>query len=162
MPALPKESVVAGYWAIGDEIDVRPLMRHLIDRGHLCALPVVTGPDRPLAFRAWTPDAEMEVGPLGTRHPAAGEDIVPDVLLLPLLAYDDDGYRLGWGGGYYDRTLEALRQTKPGVLAVGAAFAGQRLDRLPRGPYDQPLDWILTEKGLLRISEADPGPTEAR
>jgi 5-formyltetrahydrofolate cyclo-ligase len=142
---------IAGYWPMGSEIDVRPLLDHLHGMGAVCALPVVAGRETRLVFRRWRPGMTLEGGALGTEHPDAGTpEIVPDVVLTPLLAFDDAGERLGQGGGYYDRTLEALRKGGS-VLAMGIAHAAQRVDRLPRSVHDQRLDWIVTEEGAVRF-----------
>ncbi len=142
--------VVSGYWPIADEIDVRPLMTRLLELGFACALPVVTAPGAPLSFRRWRPGAALVRGPFGTRHPEPGEpSLRPDIVLAPLLAFDDRGTRLGWGGGYYDRTIGALRRQGP-VLTVGAAFAAQRVDAVPHAPNDRRLDWIVTEESWMR------------
>ena len=140
---------VAAYWPMAEEADPRPLLRALHDRRHPCLLPVVTAPRSPLAFRRWRPGDSLEAGPFGTRHPspAAGE-AVPRVVLAPLLAFDAEGYRLGYGGGYYDATLAALRHAGP-VLALGIAFAAQRLDRVPRLCHDQRLDGVVTEDAVI-------------
>ena len=142
---------VAGYWPMDAELDVRPLLDHLHGAGAVCALPVVAGRGTRLVFRRWRPGMALEGGALGTRHPdAATPEVVPDVVLTPLLAFDDAGERLGQGGGYYDRTLNALRNDGI-VLAVGIAYAAQRMDRLPRAVHDQRLDWIVTEEGAIRF-----------
>lgn len=143
---------VSGYLAIGAEIDVAPAMAALESRGLAPALPVVTGPARPLAFRRWRAGMELEDGPLGTRHPpATSPEVIPDVLIVPMLAFDLRGRRVGWGGGFYDRTLAALRAGKK-VIAVGAAFAGQQVDKVPADEHDARLDWIVTEAGLIEIA----------
>ena len=144
-------SVVAGYWPIVTELDDRPLLARLDERGVICALPVVVSAGAPLLFRSWGPLDELEPGVLGTSHPtAAAPEVVPDVVLVPLLAFDRDGYRLGQGGGYYDRTLAALRSRGP-LTAIGVGFAVQETDRVPRGANDERLDWVLTEEGLTQV-----------
>ncbi len=141
--------VVAGYWPLGDEADPRPLMRALAAAGAALCLPVVAGRGRPLLFRRWAPGQRLEAGPHGTRHPAAGmEALTPTLLLVPLLAFDGSGGRLGYGGGFYDRTLADLRAADPGVRALGLAFAAQRVDKLPLDRFDQRLDLIVTETGV--------------
>ncbi len=139
--------VVAGYWPIGDEVDDRPLLERLGRLGCIGALPVVVGRGAPLEFRRWAAGDPLEEGPHGTRHPAsAAARVVPDMLLLPLLGFDRHGGRLGYGGGYYDRSLEALRGLHP-VVAVGLGYAAQEFARLPCEGHDQRLDWIVTEQG---------------
>ena len=156
-------AAVSCYWPMGSEIDTRPLMTALQARGHAVGLPVMEGRGRPLRFRAWTPGTALEPGGFGTRIPGAGAaEVVPDYLLVPLLAFDRAGFRLGYGGGFYDRTLQALRAAGP-RLAVGVAFAGQELPAVPREATDERLDWIVTEAEAIRISPPDPssGPSSA-
>jgi 5-formyltetrahydrofolate cyclo-ligase len=144
-------SVVAGYWPIVTELDDRPLLARLDERGVICALPVVVSAGAPLQFRRWRPLDELEPGVLGTSHPlVTTPEVVPDVVLAPLLACDGEGYRLGQGGGYYDRTLAAMR-SRGAVTAVGVGFAVQRVDAVPRSANDERLDWILTEEMLMQV-----------
>jgi len=144
--------VISGYLAIGDELDVAPALEALAARGHEIALPVVVAMGAALEFRGWTRETALEDGPLGTRHPAAESPVlVPDLLLIPLLAFDGEGYRIGWGGGFYDRTLAALRAEKT-VTAVGVGLAAQRVDKVPRDHHDARLDWIATEAGLHEVA----------
>jgi len=140
---------VAGYMAIRDEIDPAPVLAALAAGGRALALPVVQGPGRPLAFRAWRPGAPLIPGAFGAPVPADGARVVPQVLIVPLLAFDRSGFRLGYGGGFYDRTLAGLRARGP-VLAVGFAYAGQEADALPLEPTDAPLDAVATEAGVWR------------
>ena len=113
------------------------------------SLPVVVAKRQPLVFRAWRPGDPLEAGVFGTLHPAPTREAVePDALIVPLLACDEEGWRLGYGGGFYDRTLAELRKLKP-VTAIGVAYAEQEMDEVPVAPYDQPLDWILTERGVI-------------
>lgn len=143
---LAPAAVVSAYWPMGDELDPRPLMAALHAAGHGVALPVVVARGEPLLFRAWVPGLPLVDNVFGTRAPPqAAPAVVPDVLLVPLLAFDPDGYRLGYGGGYYDRTLRRLRG-EGRALAVGFAFAEQQVDSVPREPFDEPLDWIVTER----------------
>jgi 5-formyltetrahydrofolate cyclo-ligase len=141
--APPAGAVVAGYWPMGSEIDVRPLLLALAARGHRLVLPEVTPKGQALIFRDWQPGAALVPGRWGTAHPQ-GPVRVPDILLVPLLAFDRARNRLGYGGGYYDRTLAAL----PGALALGCAFAGQEVASVPVGPYDRALDAVATEAGI--------------
>ncbi|MGF1461971.1 MAG: 5-formyltetrahydrofolate cyclo-ligase [Maricaulaceae bacterium] len=123
--------VVAGYWPLGSEIDPRPLMAALADRGARLALPVVAAAQAPLVFRDWSPGTALEPGPNGTHHPPpSAAQVRPDWVLVPLLGFDSRGVRLGYGGGYYDRTLAALR-SEGAVTAVGLAYAGQAVARAP-------------------------------
>lgn len=149
--AIPMEpgAAVSGYLPINGEIDVRPLLADLGARGHPLALPVVTAPRSRLAFRAWVDGAPLEDGPFGTCHPAeTAAGIVPDVLVVPLLAFDRAGRRLGYGGGYYDRTLAALRREKP-VLAVGVAYREQEVPGVPCDEEDESLDWVITDREVI-------------
>lgn len=142
-------AAVSAFWPMPGEIDLRPLLDDLHGRGCRCLLPVVAGPARPLEFRRWTPGMELIESAFGVMEPAPDTVLArPDIVIVPLLSFDDLGYRLGYGGGFYDRTLQALRADGLGpVTAAGAAFAGQRVDSCPRGPFDQRLDWIVTEDG---------------
>ena len=143
--APPKGAIIAGYWPMGEELDPRPLMLALASRGHAMALPVTPPRGQPLAFRAWVPGAALRPGPMGTSEPVAGEELRPDVVLVPLLAFDRAGRRLGYGGGYYDRTLAAL----PGAKAIGIAYAGQEMPEVPAGPQDFRLPLIATEDSVI-------------
>jgi len=139
-------AVVSGFWPIKEEIDVRPLLIELFNRGCQLALPVVTGKGQRLLFRAWRPGDSLEAGVFGTLQPSAKRETVePEALLVPLLACDQDGWRLGYGGGFYDRTLAALR-AKNKITAVGVGFDGQLIPNVPHGPQDQRLDWLLTDQ----------------
>ena len=147
---LPPQAAISGFSAIRDEIDPLPLMLNLLAHGHSLALPAMQGKGKPLVFRAWMPDHEMAPAVWGIAEPLPTRPAVePDVVLVPLLAFDSAGYRLGYGGGFYDRTLDVLRQKKP-IVAVGIAYDEQRLDAVPHLDYDQPLDWVLTPSGPLR------------
>jgi 5-formyltetrahydrofolate cyclo-ligase len=143
--APPKGAIIAGYWPMGEEMDPRALMLALAAGGHVLALPVTPPRGQPLAFRAWVPGAALRAGPMGTSEPFAGDELRPDMLLVPLLAFDRAGRRLGYGGGYYDRTLAAL----PGAKAIGIAYAGQEMPEVPAGPQDFRLPLIATEAGVI-------------
>lgn len=143
---------VSGYLAFGEEMDVLPAFEKLIDAGWRCCLPVVTGKAQPLEFRAWSPGDPLEDGVFGTRHPATGAaPVTPDLLLVPMLAFDRAGYRLGWGGGFYDRTLAGLRE-RGNPVAVGVGYAAQEVDGVPRAGYDARLDWVVTEGDIIKIA----------
>lgn len=144
--------VVSGYWPIRTEIDPRPTMHALADSHDLC-LPIVGGTSEPLTFRRWTPESEMQIGAYGAGIPVDLVDMVPNILIVPLAAFDCDGYRLGYGGGFYDRTLEQLRLAGP-VTAIGFAYGAQEVDQVPRDATDQPLDLIVTENGVIMPDKA--------
>ena len=150
----PVWRAVAGYWPKDTEMDPRPLLHHLQGEGFVCALPVVAGRGEALLFRRWHPEDVLEPGGFGLLQPTAAADpVTPQVVLAPLLCFDARGTRLGHGAGYYDYTLAALRRAGP-VLAIGIAFAAQKVDRVPEEDHDQRLDWIVTEKGAIQ-SAAD-------
>jgi 5-formyltetrahydrofolate cyclo-ligase len=139
-------AVVSGFWPMAEELDIRPLMIELYNQGCQLALPVVVAKKQPLVFRAWRPGDALEAGVFGTLHPSPKREVVePDALIVPLLAVDEEGWRLGYGGGFYDRTLEALRAKKK-ITAVGVGFNDQLMPEVPHGPSDQRLDWLLTDK----------------
>ena len=142
--------IVSGFHPYGSEIDCRALMHRLAGEGWTTCLPVVTGPAKPLIFREWGRDEPLEDGawdiPVPTEDAA---EVEPEVLLVPLLAFDGAGYRLGYGGGFYDRTLELARSER-GIVAIGVAFSGQKVKAVPHGDLDEPLDWMLTEVGPVR------------
>ncbi|HYG85613.1 MAG TPA: 5-formyltetrahydrofolate cyclo-ligase [Azospirillum sp.] len=143
---------VAGYWPLGSELDVRPLLLHFSGQGRTAALPVAGPRGEPLRFRAWTLDTPLREGRFGITEPdETAPWVVPVVLLVPLLAFDRGGHRLGYGAGYYDRTLGGLRAAGGPVLAVGVGFAAQEVEAVPHGPHDQPLDWIVTERFSMKV-----------
>ncbi|MEO1329490.1 MAG: 5-formyltetrahydrofolate cyclo-ligase [Pseudomonadota bacterium] len=139
--------IVSGYRPIRTEIDPTPLMTALIARGATLAVPVIEGPGLPLSFRVWTPESRMIEGPFKAEIPADGATVEPTLLIAPLVAFDADFYRLGYGGGFYDRTLERLRARRP-TRAIGLAYAAQEVPAAPREPTDQPLDGVATERGV--------------
>lgn len=146
---IPDGAVIAGYWPMGCEIDPRPLMAVLRAREHRLCLPVVEARDAPLIFRSWQPGAALVDAVYGTSVPAPDQEIMtPAVLLVPLLAFDRAGHRLGYGGGYYDHTLAALSDQRP--LAIGVAYAFQEVDDVPHGAHDRRLDWIVTDRSAVR------------
>lgn len=145
--ATHRGKALAGYMPMRTEIDPLPAMAA---HDGPVGVPVILGPGQPLRFREWTPGAAMVAGAFGALIPAEGAWVDPDVLVVPLLAFDRRGYRLGYGGGFYDRTLELLRASRP-RLALGFAFAAQELPEVPVEPTDQRLDAILTEQGRVRL-----------
>ena len=149
--AATEGRVVSGYWPMGDEMDPRPLLGALAALGCRLVLPALRGPDQPLDFRRWSPGEPLVAAGFGTQEPAVDQPCLdPQVLLVPLLAFDAEGYRLGYGGGFYDRSLARLRAAGD-ILAVGIAFADQQVDRVPRDDNDQRLDWLVTERALIRL-----------
>ncbi len=148
----PDPSMAAsGYWPLESEFDARPALARLHAAGHAVGLPVVVGAGHPLLFRRWHPALALVRGAFGVMMPPPSEPTIePSLLLVPMLAFDRDGYRLGYGGGFYDRTL-ALRRKAGRTIAVGIGFAGQEVAHVPRGDYDQPLDWIVTEAAAMPI-----------
>lgn len=140
-------AIVSGFASLPVELDCMPLLHRLAQEGTALALPLVTGKGKPLEFRTWTPGDDMDAGVWGIQQPKQDKPVVaPDVLLVPLLAVDRGGWRLGYGGGFYDRTLAALRRQKP-IIAVGLAYDEQIIDAVPHLDYDEPLDWVLTPAG---------------
>jgi 5-formyltetrahydrofolate cyclo-ligase len=155
MESLPPFTVVAGYHALGAELSPWPALRRLQAAGARIVMPVAPGPHAPLLFRAFEEGQPLE--PDAARIPsptAAAAALTPDLVLAPLIAFDRAGHRLGQGGGYYDRTLAALR-AGGGLFVIGLAYAGQEVDRIPRDVHDQPLDAILTESGYHRLQRDD-------
>ncbi|HEY5337278.1 MAG TPA: 5-formyltetrahydrofolate cyclo-ligase, partial [Rhizomicrobium sp.] len=151
---IPTDAIVAGYWPMGDEADPRELMAALAARGHDLALPRVESKHAPLVFHRWREGDALIAHKLGMSEPHVDRAIVvPDIVLVPLLAFDAEGYRLGYGGGFYDRTLEALR-AKHTIHAIGIAYAGQEIKSLPHESHDQRLDAVLTETSIRHFRQA--------
>lgn len=149
-------AVISGFASLPDEFRLWPLLRTLSGQGYGLALPVMQGKGNPLIFRAWSPGDAMDSGVWGIAEPKADKAVLePDILLVPLLAFDANGWRLGYGGGFYDRTLQGLR-TRKSVVAVGIAFDEQRVDAVPHLDYDERLDWVLTPSGPIRCRAAAP------
>ena len=142
--------VVSLYWPMRDEIDVRPLMAELVRRGARLALPAMRGADRPLLFRRWREGDPLVPGAFGVQEPGPdARETVPDIVVVPLLAFDAGGNRLGYGGGYYDRTLRALRQAGAGIVAVAVGFDEQELPAVPEEPWDEKPDMIVTDRRCI-------------
>jgi 5-formyltetrahydrofolate cyclo-ligase len=149
LPEIRAARCVAAYWPMGSEVDPRAVMAALLQRSTVIALPRVVSRAAPLDFLAWSPDLPLEAGPLGTvQPPATAAALAPEVLIVPMLGFDRRLFRLGYGGGFYDRTLARLRAPGP-VRAIGVAFACQELEALPDEPFDQPMDRIVTEDAVL-------------
>ena len=151
--AVPMGSgaVVSSYYAIGDEADPAALESELRRRGHRIVLPRVAGRNLPLDFHLWENGAPLLRGGFGLSEPSPGWPMLaPDVLIVPLLAFDPQGYRIGYGAGYYDRTIRGLRERKT-IIAAGFAFSVQEFEALPHLAHDESLDWVVTETGAQRI-----------
>jgi len=149
-----KGDVVAAYWPIRDELDIKDLIVKLMDSGQPVALPVVLGDEEPLEFRLWQEGSPLYEAGFGTLAPEdSAPRVVPDVFLMPLLGFDRHGTRLGYGGGYYDRTLARLKQ-RPRL--IGFAFARQEIDHIPRQAHDVPLDAVVTELGVRVFTKVPP------
>lgn len=147
--AIKPGTIVSGFSPLKTEINPLPLMRALAESGAQLALPVVSGRGKPLIMRAFAFGDALASGQWGIREPKpdAGE-VAPDILLVPLLAFDRSGHRIGYGAGYYDMTIAALRKVKP-VIAAGIAFAAQEIDAVPVSPRDVRLDLVLTEREII-------------
>jgi 5-formyltetrahydrofolate cyclo-ligase len=143
--ALAAGAIVSGYAPIRNEIDPAPLMKKLAAQGARLALPTVNARGRSLIFRVWSPGDRLTLGALGIPEPSpAAAEIVPDIMLVPLAAFDRQGHRIGYGAGHYDHTFAHLRKTKA-VVGVGLAFAVQEIEAVPALSHDVALDYVLTE-----------------
>lgn len=143
-------AIISGFLSIDSEINPGPLMAELRRAGHPLCLPVIVAKGQPLTFRAFQPGDALKTVQWGIREPTDDKpELLPDIVLTAGLAFDPQGYRLGFGGGYYDRTLRKIRDIKP-VLAIGLAYDVQRIDAVPHLDYDERLDWILTPSGPFR------------
>lgn len=140
-------AAVSGYMAIRTEINPLPVMQEASAHGPVC-VPVIIGQGQPLKFSRWTPGGALRQGPFGAMVPERDDFTTPEILIVPLLAFDRRGMRLGYGGGFYDRTLQGLRARGP-VQAIGFAYAAQEVEEVPTDANDQPLDMVVTEKGVI-------------
>jgi len=145
-PALAS-ATLAFCWPIRGEYDARHLARTLRARGALTALPVIVAPRSPLAFREWHPGVALATGPLGIPYPADSPQVVPEAVLLPMNGWDGEGHRLGYGGGYFDRTLAGFAR-KP--LVIGVSYESARIATIHPQSWDIPADWVVTERGVYR------------
>jgi 5,10-methenyltetrahydrofolate synthetase len=146
-PGLAK-GVVAFCWPIQNEYDARHLVRRLREQGATAVLPVVLAPNMPLIFREWHPGVEMALGKLDIPYPKAGAELVPNTVLLPMNGFDQQGYRLGYGGGFFDRTLESLGDARP--LVIGLSFELAAIATIRPQPWDIPMDYVVSERGVYR------------
>jgi len=149
-PGLAK-GVVAFCWPIRNEYDARHLVHRLRALGATAALPVVLAPGTPLIFREWHPGVEMALGKLDIPYPTASAELVPDAVLLPMNGFDRQGYRLGYGGGFFDRTLAALQQRRPAV--IGVSFELAAIETIRPQPWDIPVDYVVTERGVYQRND---------
>jgi 5-formyltetrahydrofolate cyclo-ligase len=149
--AIAPDMFVSGYMPLKSEINPLPLLQKLTEQGARLALPAIAGRGKPLIMRAWEFGAPLDRGQWGIREPKPdAPEVEPDILLVPLLAFDRVGYRLGYGAGYYDMTIQRLRGLKP-VIAVGIAFAAQEVPKIPTTPRDERLDLVLTEREVIDL-----------
>jgi 5-formyltetrahydrofolate cyclo-ligase len=145
----PTRKIVSAFYPYKSEIDTRPLLGKLAGEGWTTCLPIVIALHEPLVFRRWLPGEPTLPGVWDIPRPTCdAPEVEPDVLLVPLMAFDRKGFRLGYGGGFYDRTLELLRAKKT-IIAIGVAYAAQEVDSVPHDSHDQALDFIMTEKGVF-------------
>jgi 5-formyltetrahydrofolate cyclo-ligase len=147
--ATQTQNIISGFYPYQTEIDVRPLLGKLACEGWTTCLPIVVALHEPLVFRRWMPGQPTVPGMWNIPQPTDESPLVePDVLLVPMMAFDRKGYRLGYGGGFYDRTLQKLRAKKR-IVAIGVAYAGQQVDSVPHDRHDQALDFIMTESEVF-------------
>jgi 5-formyltetrahydrofolate cyclo-ligase len=146
--------IVAGFSPMRTEINPLPLLRKFVEAGATLALPCIVGRGHPLIMRAWSFGAPVESGQWGIREPLPdAPEVAPDILIVPLAAFDRSGHRIGYGAGYYDKTLRALRAKKK-IVAVGMAFAVQEISKVPAGDHDERLDLVLTEREVISVRQA--------
>ena len=148
---VPKGAIVSGFMPMRTEINPLPLMRRLASDGAQLALPVIQARGKPLLMRVWSFGAPLEARQWGIKEPLDDAPVVdPDILLVPLACFDRSGHRIGYGAGYFDKTIRALRAKKT-VTAVGLAFAAQEIDRVPATDFDERLDLVLTEREIIDL-----------
>jgi 5-formyltetrahydrofolate cyclo-ligase len=149
VPLTATCKTVSAFFPYKSEIDTRPLLGKLAGEGWTPSLPIVIALREPLIFRRWLPGEPTIPGVWDIPRPTCdAAEVEPDVLLVPLMAFDRQGYRLGYGGGFYDRTLELLRAKKT-ITAIGVAYSAQEVDSVPHDSHDQKLDFVMTEKGVF-------------
>jgi 5,10-methenyltetrahydrofolate synthetase len=158
-PDIARKSVIAICWPHRNEHDARGLAAQWRAAGATIALPLAAAPGTPLAFRAWGEDTPLAQGPMGIPYPAQGEAVIPRVMLIPAVGFDAQGYRLGYGGGYFDRTLAAMK-ARP--LVIATAYELSRMATLHPQPHDIPMDWVVTEAGVYRRGAAGLVQAKAR
>ena len=149
-----KGIALAFCWPIRNEYDARHLARTLREAGALTALPVVVAPKSPLVFREWHPGVKLAEGPLGIPYPVDSREVAPGAVLLPMIGWDAQGHRLGYGGGYFDRTLASLKE-KP--LVIGVSYEMARMETIHPQPWDIPMHYVVTERAVYPFSASRPG-----
>ncbi|MDP6968544.1 MAG: 5-formyltetrahydrofolate cyclo-ligase [Gammaproteobacteria bacterium] len=148
---IPPNSKVSGFWPLAEELDTVPILKALHAAGHQVLLPVMQGANQPLAFACWAPGDQLVAAGFNTLEPAPNQArMIPEVMICPLLAFDRKGYRMGYGGGFYDRSIAQIQANHP-LLTVGVAFAAQEVESIITGPYDMPLHKIVTEQEVITI-----------
>jgi 5-formyltetrahydrofolate cyclo-ligase len=145
---LESKQVIAGYMPIRTEISPLAAMNKLSNSGKSICVPVVQSAGEPLLFKEWTPNSNMLVGPFGAEIPEHGEFLEPEVLIVPLVAFDRKGARVGYGGGFYDRYISTIMNDKK-IIKIGLGFSFQKIDKVPINKYDKKLDYIITEKNFI-------------
>jgi len=152
LPELDGVKIISGYYPMECELDCLIIMKMLHAGFFQITLPVMKGKGHPLQFRQWDLKEELQSGEFGTKMPnEAAKILTPELLLVPLLGFDLNGARIGYGGGYYDRTLDSIRKINPDVVAVGVAYEDQKVELVPTENHDQPLDLVITEKSIYRF-----------
>lgn len=150
---IPPKAVIGSYWPVKSEADASPLLTYYYEQGHVCGLPVVQGANKPLLFREWRPGNLLVSGIYNILTPdETAPLVIPTVLFVPVLGFDNRGHRLGHGEGYYDRTLESLRAQHP-IIAIGIAFDCQQADIIPQNDHDQPMNYIITPTRVIEVKE---------
>ena len=155
---LSSEIIVAGYWPIGSELDLRPTLTFLSKTQQVC-LPQVLDKEGALLFRQWTPQSSLSLGTWNVLEPQETEPLAPNICLMPLLAFDRQGHRLGYGSGCYDRYLAQRESAGQKVLKVGIAYAEQEVPHIPMAPTDVSLDWIITPSEIIVVHPDVQGAT---
>ncbi|MBN9343407.1 MAG: 5-formyltetrahydrofolate cyclo-ligase [Caedibacter sp. 38-128] len=145
--------IIAGYWPKAEEVDSRPLLENLFLQKYEVVLPITSKENKTLLFRRWSPHNSLKMGLHNTFEPHENQPLLlPDILFIPLLSFDKQGHRLGYGGGYYDQTLSTLKKIKS-ITTIGLAYDIQHVNQLPIEPHDEALQWIVTEKKIYNLSE---------
>ena len=148
---LEKNKVFSLYYPIKDEVDITSLMFNIYDNNSIACLPVIKNKGEALVFAKWTPDSILTAKKWGILEPLKVEELIPDIMLIPLVAFDRTGTRLGYGGGYYDKTIVLIKKQKPNVQLVGIGYAMQECEQLPFEDGDQKLNAVITEKEFIKF-----------